>query len=297
MKDSNKTVVKNSKITEAFSVEKIHKVLEWATDDITGVSVSDIEMKASFDIVDGISTIDIHAALIRAAVELISEDTPNYQYVAARLVIFRLRKEVYGQYEPVSLMTQLKIGTKNKKYHSEILESYSESDINVLESYIDHERDYKLSYVGVNEFRQKYLVQNRKTKQIYETPQMCYMIQAMANYTNVDDKDERIQLCIDDYNAVSTFQVSLPTPIMAGLRTPVKQFSSCVVIECGDTVDSIAATGSAINKYVAKKAGIGVSLGGIRAEGAEIRDGDAYHTGITPIARKMQADVKSFSQG
>ena len=199
----NKTVVKNSKITEAFSVEKIHKVLEWATDDITGVSVSDIEMKASFDIVDGISTIDIHAALIRAAVELISEDTPNYQYVAARLVIFRLRKEVYGQYEPVSLLSQLKTGTENNKYHPEILKKYSSHDIYQLDSHIDHERDYKLTYVGVNEFRQKYLVQNRKTKQIFETPQMCYMIQAMANYSNVEDKEERLRLCIDDYNLIS----------------------------------------------------------------------------------------------
>ncbi len=294
----NIMVVKSNGKKEIFDLEKVHKVLMWAIKGITGVSISDIEMKSSFDIVDGITTKDIHDSLISAAANLITEETPNYQYVAARLALFKLRKDVYGQFEPKPLLEHIESCVSNKSYSDDLLKVYTKEDIEYLNSKIDHNRDYNLTYAAIKEFITKYLVQNRKTKTVYESPQMCYMIQAMATYSELDiSKEERLKLIVDDYDTVSLFKISLPTPIMAGLRTPVKQYSSCVLIECDDTVDSIAATGSAINKYVAKKAGIGVNLGRLRAEGAEIRGGDTYHTGITPIARKMQADVKSFSQG
>ena len=294
----NIMVVKSNGKKEIFDLEKVHKVLMWAIKGITGVSISDIEMKSSFDIIDGITTKDIHDSLITAAASLISEETPNYQYVAARLALFKLRKEVYGHYEPISLLEQIKKCVDRNVYTKDLLSLYTEEEINYLDSKIVHDRDYTLTFASIKEFMGKYLVQNRKTKTMYETPQMTYMVQAMANYSLLDiPSEEKMKLIISDYDTVSNFKVSLPTPIMAGLRTPVKQFSSCVLIECDDTVDSIAATGSAINKYVSKKAGIGVNLGKIRAEHAEIRGGDAYHTGITPIARKMQSDVKSFSQG
>ena len=290
-------VTKSDGTEERFDLEKIHKVLEWAVENITGVSISDIEMKAKFDLIDGVATKDIHQSLINAARDLVSETSPNYQFVASRLLLFKMRKQIYGSYTPWSLRYQLNYGVLNNKYTEKLLEVYTDSDLVELNDYIKHERDDKISYAGMKEFCDKYLVQDRKDGTLYETPQMCYMVQAMANYCKVHGQERRLELIKADYDAVSTFKVSLPTPIMAGLRTPVKQFSSCVVIDVDDTVDSIATTGSAINKYVARKAGIGINLGGIRPEHAKIRDGDAYHTGITPIARKMQADVKSFSQG
>lgn len=294
-KDFN--IIKNNGEKEKFDLNKIHKILGWASEGLNGVSISDVEMKASFKMQENTTTNEIHDALIKSASELISEETPNYQYLAANLAIIKLRKNVFGCNTPWTIKEQLEHGNKLNCYTDRLLEEYSDVELEVLESVIDHSRDFKLTFVSISEFINKYLAQNRQSKVMYETPQFTYMLQAMTTYLDVEDSKERLKLVINDYTATSKHDISLPTPIMAGLRTKVLQFSSCVLLDMGDSVDSISATGAAINKYVARKAGIGVNMSSIRAVNSEIRGGDAYHTGVTPLVKKVQADVKSFSQG
>lgn len=290
------SVIKRDGSKEHFQLDKIHKVLEWATQEINGVSVSEIELKANIQLYDGIKAEDIHELLINSAAELISEPTPNYQFVAARLVNYKLRKEVYGQYEPLSLSTVIAENIGRGVYDKGIIENYTQEEIETLNQYIRHDRDDKFTYVAMEQFRGKYLVQDRSTKTIYETPQIAYMMIGATLFSEYP-KEERLKWVKEFYDAVSNFYISLPTPIMAGVRTPTRQFSSCVLIEAGDSLDSINSAATSIVRYISKKAGIGVGSGAIRAIGSKIGDGSIVHTGLIPFLKYFQAAVKSCSQG
>lgn len=287
-------VTKRNKETAPLDLEKIHRVLFWATEDLSDVSVSDIEMNSQIQLYNKITTEEIHQVMIKSAIDLISEETPNYQYVAARLMLFDLRKKVFGSWTPPKVRDFIMSMVDRKYYDSEIPNSLTDKEWEFLELAIDHERELEYPYGAMSQWIGKYLVQNRATKTTLETPAFCNLMVALTAFGK--EEDNRIKKVIDYYKEITT-NLSLPTPWMAGLRTPVRQFSSCVLIEGGDTVDSIAATGSAINHYVAKKAGIGIGATRIRALGSPIRGGDAYHTGVIPIFRKWQGDVNCFSQG
>ena len=288
-------VTKRDGSIQAFDLEKVHKVLEWAVEDISGVSMSEIELKANIQLYDKIPAYDIHELLIKSAAELISEQTPNYQFVAARLISYKMRKEAYGEYNVPPLTFIIDKNVELGVYDEEITNLYTEDEIVELSNYIKHERDDTFTYAGMEQFRGKYLVQDRRTKQIYETPQVLYMMVAMTLFSNY--KDNRLKYVKDYYDAISQFYISLPTPIMAGVRTPTRQFSSCVLIESGDSLDSINATATSIVRYISKKAGIGIGAGSIRALGAKIADGSVVHTGLIPFLKYFQSAVKSCSQG
>ena len=292
----NLNVTKRDGTTQVFDLEKVHKVLEWACEDITGVSISEIELKANIQLYDKIPAYDIHELLIKSAAELISEHTPNYQFVAARLISYKLRKEVYGDYTPWPLAHLIIENVSRGVYDGGIMEKYSRDEIDELDAYIKHDRDDTFTYAGMEQFRGKYLVQDRRTKEHYETPQMLYMMVAATLFINYP-KETRMKYVKDYYDAISQFYISLPTPIMAGVRTPTRQFSSCVLIESGDSLDSINATATSIVKYISKKAGIGIGAGSIRAEGAKVGDGSVVHTGLIPFLKYFQSAVKSCSQG
>ena len=291
-------VTKRDGRKEPFQLDKIHKVLEWATDDINGVSISEIELRANIQLYDGIPAYDIHELLIKSASELISEETPNYQYVAARLVSYKLRKEAYGQYEPWSLDRIIIRNVDAGYYSTDLLYKYSQEEIDLLNDLLRHERDNDFSYAGIEQLRSKYLVRDKKKKIPFETPQVMYMAIGMTLFVDEKSLDNRLSLIADFYELASQHVISLPTPIMAGCRTPVKQFSSCVLIDCDDSLDSITATSSAIINYVSKKAGIGINAGAIRAEGSFVgKDKSIIHTGVIPFLKLFEASVKSCSQG
>ena len=289
-------VTKRDGTLQPFNLEKVHKVLEWAVEDISGVSMSEIELKANIQLYDKIPAYDIHELLIKSAAELISEHTPNYQFVAARLISYKLRKEVYGNYEPWPLKQLIIENVSRGVYDGDIMVKYSADEIDELDNYIKHDRDDSFTYAGMEQFRGKYLVQDRRNKIPYETPQILYMMIAATLFAKYP-KETRMKYVKDYYDAISQFYISLPTPIMAGVRTPTRQFSSCVLIESGDSLDSINATSTSIVKYISKKAGIGIGAGSIRAAGAKVGDGSVVHTGLIPFLKYFQSAVKSCSQG
>ena len=289
-------VTKRDGRQEPLDIEKLHKVVFWATRGITGVSSSQVEIKSHIQFYNGIKSSDIQETLIKSAADLISEETPNYQHVAGRLINYHLRKQVYGQFEPWNIKDLVVKNVEAGFYDAEILEAYDDEEWDRINRWLQHSRDEELTYAAMEQFRGKYLVQNRVTKQVYETPQMCYMLIAATLFQHYP-KETRMRWVKDYYNAVSTHQVSLPTPVMAGVRTPQRQFSSCVLIETDDSLDSINATASSVVKYVSQKAGIGVGAGRIRALGSPIRKGDAYHTGVIPFYKLFQAATRSCSQG
>lgn len=289
-------VTKRDGSKEELDLEKIHKVVFFACEGITGVSASEVEIRSQLQFYNGISSTDIQETLIKSAADLISEETPNYQYVAGRLINYHLRKTVYGQYEPSPLIDIIEKNINLGFYDSEISELYTHDEINQLNDIIDHDRDLNLTYAAMEQFRGKYLAQNRTTGQIFETPQVAYILIAATLFARYP-ADTRMKYVKDYYDAISNFDISLPTPIMAGVRTPQRQFSSCVLIESGDSLDSINATTSAIVNYVSQKAGIGIGAGSIRAIGSPIRSGDATHTGVIPFYKMFQSAVKSCSQG
>ena len=288
-------VTKRDGSIKPFDLDKVHKVLEWAVEDISGVSMSEIELKANIQLYDKIAAYDIHELLIKSAAELISEHTPNYQFVAARLISYKMRKEAYGEYTPPPLTAIIEDNIELGVYDDEIIKIYSEDEIVELDAYIKHDRDDTFTYAGMEQFRGKYLVQDRRTKKIYETPQILYMMISMTLFGKY--KENRLKYVKDYYDAISQFYISLPTPIMAGVRTPTRQFSSCVLIESGDSLDSINATATSIVRYISKKAGIGIGAGSIRANGAKVGDGSVVHTGLIPFLKYFQSAVKSCSQG
>ena len=289
-------VTKRNGEKEPIDLDKIHKVITWAAEGLDNVSVSQVELRSHIQFYDGIRTSDIHETIIRAAADLISQDTPDYQYLAARLAIFHLRKKAYNQFTPPPLYEHVKKLVASERYDQHLLEDYSQEEFQQMDNMIDHWRDMDFSYAAVKQLEGKYLVQNRVTGEIYESAQFLYILVAACLFANYP-KDTRLAYIKRFYDAVSTFKISLPTPIMAGVRTPTRQFSSCVLIECDDSLDSINATASAIVKYVSQRAGIGINAGRIRALGSSIRGGEAFHTGCIPFYKYFQTAVKSCSQG
>ncbi len=289
-------VTKRDGRLELIDLDKIHKVIEWAAHDLENVSVSQVELKSHIQFYEGIKTRDIHETIIKSAADLISETTPDYQYLAARLAIFHLRKIAYNRFTPPHLYDHVKKLTDAGKYDQHILTDYSRAEFDELEEYLDHWRDMNLAYAAVEQMAGKYLVQDRVNKTVFESPQFLYMLVGMCLFSRYE-KSERLNYVKRFYDATSEFKISLPTPIMAGVRTPSRQFSSCVLIECGDSLDSINATTSAIVRYVSQRAGIGINAGRIRALGSPIRGGEAQHTGCIPFYKLFQTAVKCCSQG
>lgn len=293
---SSISVVKRDGKKEEINLEKIHRVVIWACEGLTGVSASEIELRAQLQITDGTATTKIHEMLIKSASELISEDTPNYQYVAARLVNYQLRKEVFGRHQPSTVRHLVEENVRLGLYTPELLEKFDDNDWRKIEKIVKHERDDLIAYAGMEQWRGKYLVKNRVTGRFYETPQIALVLMSAAGFINYP-AETRMTYIKDFYDAVSTFIISLPTPVMAGLRTPEKQFSSCVTIACADDLKSIIATSGSVIEYISQKAGIGLDLGAIRAIGSEVAGGRKEHTGQLPIIRLMQSSTKSMSQG
>lgn len=289
-------VTKRGLLKQPLDLDKIHRVATWAGEGLDGVSVSQVEISAQIQFYDGMPTREIHQTLTKAAADLISENVPDYQYFAARLAMFSLRKDVYGDFQPPTLLEHVKKLVSEGRYDAEILKSYSDDELNLINSFIDHSRDLNFAYAAVKQMEGKYLVQDRVTKKIFETPQFLYIMIAATLFAKYP-KHERLQYVKAFYDATSLFKISLPTPIMAGVRTPTRQFSSCVVISAGDSLDEINAASAAIVKYVSQRAGIGINAGMIRGIMSPIRGGEAYHTGCIPFFKHFQTAVKSCSQG
>ncbi len=289
-------VTKRDGRKERIDLDKIHRVIDWAAEGLKNVSVSQVELRSHIQFYEGIKTADIHETIIKAAADLISHETPDYQYLAARLVTFHLRKKAYGQFEPPALLDQVRRMVDMGKYDKDLLINYSAEEFEQMDQCIDHWRDMRFSYAAVKQLEGKYLVQNRVSGEIYESAQFLYMLVAACLFSHYP-RATRLDYVKRFYDAVSLFKISLPTPIMAGVRTPTSQFSSCVLIECDDSLDSINATASAIVKYVSQRAGIGINAGRIRAMGSPIRHGEAFHTGCIPFYKHFQTAVKSCSQG
>lgn len=288
-------VIKRDGNPEPLDIDKIHKVLEWATEDLPSTSVSDIEMKSHLQIYDGITTEQIHDILTKAAEDLIKQEY-NYQYVAARLALFHLRKKVLGQFEPIPIKNLVEINVRRGVYDQQLLSYYTDEEWSRINSYIDHSRDFRLTSAAVKQAMDKYLVKDRTTGRIYETPQYAFMLIACVMFKNYP-KETRLTYVRDFYDAITKFQISLPTPVLAGVRTNTKQFSSCVLIDIDDNLDSIGDAATAIMKYGAKRAGIGVNGGRIRAVKSKIRGGEVSHTGVIHYYRKFESSLKCCSQG
>ncbi|KYP95457.1 ribonucleotide-diphosphate reductase subunit alpha [Sodalis-like endosymbiont of Proechinophthirus fluctus] len=289
-------VTKRDGRKETINLDKIHRVIDWAAEGLENVSVSQVELRSHIQFYDGIKTADIHETIIKASADLISREAPDYQYLAARLAVFHLRKKAYGRFEPPKLYDHVSRLVEMGKYDKHLLADYSVDEFEQMDGFIDHWRDMNFSYAAVKQLEGKYLAQNRVTGEIYESAQFLYILVAACLFSGYS-RATRLNYVKRFYDAVSTFKISLPTPIMSGVRTPTRQFSSCVLIECGDSLDSINATASAIVKYVSQRAGIGINAGRIRALGSPIRGGEAFHTGCIPFYKHFQTAVKSCSQG
>ena len=294
--DQDIQVIKRDGTRESIDLEKIHRVVHWASQDLENISVSQVEINSQLAFFDGIKTEDIHETIIKSAADLISTDVPDYQYLAARLTIFHLRKKAFKSFTPPSLIHHVINLTDLGIYDKDILKKYNKTEFKELDNYIDHWRDMNFSYAAVKQLEGKYLVQNRVTGEIFESPQFLYMLVGMCLFQEYKGK-ARLDFVKRFYDATSTFKISLPTPIMAGVRTPTRQFSSCVLIETDDDLDSISASSAAIVKYVSQRAGIGINAGRIRALGSPIRGGEATHTGCIPFFKHFHTAVKSCSQG
>lgn len=292
-------VTKRDGNVEQFDLDKIHKVLFWACENISNVSVSEIEVRTQMQVYNKIPTAEIHETLIKSASDLISEEYPNYQFVAARLVNFALRKQVYQQFEPPRVVDHVKKNVELGVYDKDLLSYYNEEEWNKIDKIVNHDRDWLLTYAATEQFRGKYLVQDRTSNTYYETPQMAYILIA-ATLFHKYPQETRLQYVKDYYDAISKgpkSTITIPTPILAGVRTPTRQFSSCVLIESGDTLDSINETASAIVDYASRRAGIGVNAGRIRAKGSKVRGGEIFHTGNIPFYKYFHSALKSCSQG
>lgn len=289
-------VLKRDGRKELLNYEKVNKVLEWATEGISSVSASDVAMNAKLQIYSGINTSDIHRVLIQSASDMITEDTPNYQFVASKLLNYLLRKEVFNTYTNFPRLKDfIRTNVDRGVYDSEVLNFYSDKDLDKIEGFIKHKRDEDLTYAGIQQLMDKYLVQHRKTGEQYETPQFMYMmisITLFAKYTG-EDRMEKVKRF---YELLSLQKISLPTPILAGVRTPNRQFSSCVLIDVADDLDSIGASGHAVLRYISNRAGIGLNFR-LRAIGSEVNGGEKVHTGLIPFLKVFESSVKSCSQG
>ena len=290
-------VVKRNGETEKLNLDKIHIMVEHACKGLAGVSESQVEMNAGLQLFDGIETKDIQEILVRSANDLISLEAPNYQFVAARLLLFALRKQVYNGHpdDRPSLYEHVKTCIDRGVYDSAILNKYSDEEWSKLNSYIDHERDYLFTYAGMRQVVDKYLVQDRSTGEIYETPQFMYIMIAATLFQD-DDPFYRLDYVKRYYNAISKHKINIPTPVMAGVRTPLRQFASCVLVDVDDTLDSIFTSDMAIGHYVAQRAGIGINAGRIRGINSKIRGGEVAHTGVVPFLKKFESTVRCCTQ-
>jgi ribonucleoside-diphosphate reductase alpha chain len=290
-------VKKRKGYTEPLNLEKLHKMVETACEGLSGVSASQVEMSSGVQFYNGIDTETIQQVLIKSAADLISLDNPNYQFVAARLLLFSIRKSLYGKIKDhPTFYEHIQTCVSKNVYAPEILEKYTEADLNTLGSYIDHHRDYLFTYAGLRQVVDKYLVQDRSTGQIYETPQFMYMMIAATGFANYP-QNNRLSYVKRYYDAISKHKLNVPTPIMAGVRTPLKQSASCVLLDCGDSLDSIIATDGAMMKYIAGRAGIGLNIGRLRGIGSKIRGGEVVSTGAIPFLKKFEGSLKSCHQG
>ena len=296
MNESINVKKRNGRGTEPLDLNKIHVMVEEACKGISGVSASQVEINSSLSFYDGITTADIQETLIRSASDLISLDNPNYQFVAAKLLLFSLRKSIYHKmYECWTLSEQIQWGINHGVYDPDILDYYTLDEIDELDAYIDHDRDTKFTYAGLIQVYDKYLVQDRSTGKVFETPQFMYMLIAMTIF-NRYEKTSRLSFVKRYYDATSKHLINIPTPIMAGVRTPIRQYASCVLIDTDDSLDSIFASDMAIGYYTSQRAGIGINAGRIRALGSRIRDGEVQHTGVIPFLKKFEATVRCCTQ-
>ena len=264
-----------------LDINKIHFVVEEACEGLSGVSASQIEMTANIQFYDGMSTAEIQEILIRSANDLISLENPNYQYAAARLLLYPIYKESFGQYQAISLDKIIKKNIERGVYDSSILDKYTITDLKQLNKYIKHKRDENFTYAGLRQVVDKYLVQDRSTGEIYESPQFMYMMIAATIFADYP-KEKRLSYVRRYYDATSLFKINIPTPVMAGVRTPLRQFASCVLVDSDDTLASIFSSDMAIGRYTAQRAGIGINAGRIRAINSKIRGGEVAHTGVVP---------------
>jgi len=289
-------VLKRDGRTEEFDANKIHEVLFWATKDIKGVSVSEIEINAKLQLFDGIKSESIHQLLIQSSADLITAETPNYQIVAANLLNYYLRKQVFGVSDNMPpLIDVIKDNIKNEVYDKEILEKYSADELDQLDNYIKHNRDYLFVYAGLQQLVDKYLLKDRHTNKVYETPQYMYMLISMVLHSD-QPSNIRLRKIKSFYNDISTFKTSLPTPVMCGVRTPSRQYSSCTLIDVGDSLPSLFHSNTAVGYYTANRAGIGLNMGRIRAVGSKIRNGEVIHTGVIPFLKMFESTTKCCTQ-
>ena len=281
---------------EPLDLEKMHRMVEEATKDLAGVSASQVEMKSGIQFYDGITTEQIQEILIRSASDLIDLEHPNYQFVAARLLLFALRKSLYGKMRDLPhLETHILTCTSGEVYDKDIFSKYSKEEIDKVNSWIDHDRDFLFTYAGLRQVVDKYLVQDRSGGGVYETPQFMYMMIALTIFAEYP-KEKRLNYVRRYYDATSRHRINIPTPIMAGVRTPIRQFASCVLVDIDDTLDSIFSSDMAIGKYVAQRAGIGINAGRIRGINSKIRGGEVQHTGVVPFLKKFESTVRCCTQ-
>lgn len=289
-------VLKRDGRKEPLNYEKINRVLEWSTDGISSVSPSDVAMNAKLQIFDGVTTYDIHRILIQSASDMITEDTPNYQYVASKLLNYLLRKEVFNTYTNFPRLKDfIRKNVDSGVYDPIILDLYTDKELDKVEGFIKHKRDEDLTYAGIQQLMDKYLVQHRKTGEHYETPQFMYMMISLTLFSKYKGGD-RLERVKRFYELLSLQKISLPTPILAGVRTPNRQFSSCVLIDVDDDLDSIGASNHAVLRYISNRAGIGLNFR-LRSIGSEVNDGEKVHTGLIPFLKVYESSVKSCSQG
>jgi len=280
---------------EPLDINKIHFVVEEACEGLAGVSSSQIEMNANIQFYDGMTTKDIQNVLVRSANDLISLEAPNYQYAAARLLSYDVRKEAHGQYEYIPLLKLILRNIRLGVYDKGILDKYNKTEIKKLNTWIRRDRDLKFTYAGLRQICDKYLVQDRSTGQLYETPQDMYMMIAATLFAEYPEKT-RLSYVKKYYDAISQHKINIPTPVMAGVRTPIRQFASCVLVDSDDTLPSIFSSDMAIGLYVARRAGIGINAGRIRGINSKIRGGEVQHTGVIPFLKKFEATVRCCTQ-
>ncbi|WJZ48027.1 ribonucleoside-diphosphate reductase large subunit [Synechococcus phage DSL-LC03] len=295
MSNGTKVVKRNGSL-EPLNLEKLHIMVEESCKGLAGVSASQVEMQSGIQFYDGITTAEIQEILIRSASDLINLENPNYQYVAARLLLFSIRKSIYGKMKDLpNLSRQVFSGVDGGIYDPDLLKKYNMSEFAELDRYIDHDRDFLFTYAGLRQVVDKYLVQDRSTGKVFETPQFMYMLISMVIFAEYP-KETRLSYVKRYYDAISKHKINIPTPIMAGVRTPLRQFASCVLVDVDDTLDSIFSSDMAIGRYVAQRAGIGINAGRIRGINSKIRGGEVQHTGVVPFLKKFEATVRCCTQ-
>ena len=295
MSNGTKVKKRNGSI-EPLDLEKMHVMVEKACEGLGNVSSSQVEIQSGIQFYDGITTDEIQEILIKSASDLISLDNPNYQFVAARLLLFSLRKQLYGKMDDMPhLYDHIQDCIEKGVYDSAILDKYSKAEIYKLDNEIMHDRDYLFTYAGLRQVADKYLVQDRSTGGVYETPQFMYMMIAATIFAEYP-KETRLNYVQRYYTAISKHRINIPTPIMGGVRTPIRQFASCVLVDIDDTLDSIFSSDMAVGKYVAQRAGIGINAGRIRGINSKIRGGEVQHTGVVPFLKKFESTVRCCTQ-